>query len=79
MCVYTYVHIYICMYVYIYRELYMCIYIGEEETDNEEVKLINRYIYHCKQEPRAEFQFNVFGKGSVSILIIHAAQTNIFC
>lgn len=57
----------------------MYIYIGEEETDNEEVNLKNRYMYHHKQDPRAEFQFNVFGKDSVSILIIYAAKTSIFC
>lgn len=50
----------------------VCVRIGEEETDNEAGKL-----YHCKQEPRAEFPFNVLGKDSASILVIYAAQRNI--
>lgn len=60
------------MYIYIYREFW-----GRHWL-NTEVSLIDRNMYHCKQEPGAEFKFNVSGKDLASILVIYAAKTSIF-
>lgn len=59
-------------YIYIYREFW------RRRWLNTEVSLINTSIYHCLQDPGAEFKFNVFGKDSASVLATHAAKASIF-